>query len=73
MLYDDESVIIISRRRKWRNDHNREEKLNEIKNATGKFGRLNEMTGMDSEAERKKAMLEFEEEEQMADQIFKIY
>lgn len=34
---------------------------------------LNEMTGMDSEAERKKAMLEFEEEEQMANQIFKIY
>jgi hypothetical protein len=31
------------------------------------------MTGMDYEAERKKAMLEFEEEEQMANQIFKIY
>jgi hypothetical protein len=30
-------------------------------------------TDMDSDAERSKAMLEFEEEEQMADQIFKIY
>lgn len=39
----------------------------------GKYQQLNEMTGMDSEAERKKAMLEFEEEEQMANQIFKIY
>ena len=31
---------------------------------------LNAMTDMDSDAERSKAMLEFEEEEQMADQIF---
>ena len=39
----------------------------------GKYQMLNAMTDMDSDAERSKAMLEFEEEEQMADQIFKIY
>ncbi len=38
-----------------------------------KYQMLNAMTDMDSDAERSKAMLEFEEEEQMADQIFKIY
>ena len=39
----------------------------------GKYQKLNAMTDMDSKAELFKAMLEFEEEEQMADQIFKIY
>ena len=39
----------------------------------GKYQKLNTMTDMNSSAERLKAMLEFEEEEQMADQIFKVY
>ena len=39
----------------------------------GKYQMLNAMTDMDSDAERSKAMLEFEEENAVPDLLFKIY
>ena len=45
----------------------------ESRKLVGKYQRLNAMTAMDTSAEKLKTMLDFEEEERMADQIFKVY
>lgn len=45
----------------------------ENRKPVGKYQRLNELTAMNTSAIKLKTMLDFEEEERMADQIFKVY
>ena len=75
VLYDDESVSYYFQESAGEDVITTEKEVltnNRSVKAAGKYGRLNEMIQM-GPAAKKKAMLEYQEEELMADQLFKVY
>lgn len=76
ILYHDESVNYYFQETEDNKVMTTEKKdLKPIENRkpVGKYQRLNELTAMNTSAIKLKTMLDFEEEERMADQIFKVY
>lgn len=75
VLYDDESVSYYFTESREKEDITTEKSV--LKNGnqiagSGKYGKLNDMTKM-APASRRKAMIEYQEEEIMAEHLFKIY
>ena len=75
VLYSDEAVNYYFQEIKGKEIITTEKEMLTNENAAksaGKFGRLNKMTEM-GKASRRKAMIEYEEEELLADRMFKMY
>ena len=75
VLYDDESVSYYFAESREKEDITTEKSVLKNENqiaGSGKYGKLNDMTKM-APASRRKAMIEYQEEEIMAEHLFKIY